>query len=500
MNKLKLFLATVLMVVSFISCSNNNTESTTSIEGLWISTEEASSQFGPGADKVALQIKRDSTQTMTARGFFLKNHESIAEWKFVNVQYDTILEKISLLDEDSDTLICSLDDENEILRGAVHSQDDFPKQLDFVRADKGLEVRLFYPRVPDKSGKIIYRYIKPEQIDDGLETESIYSNSTDSLSFSNLMKEVIDQNHGRIKSLLILKNNKLVVEEYFYGHNRDDLQQIHSCTKSVTSLLFGIALDHHKDIDIEQPVFNFFQQYDSLKSEGREEIKLKHILTMTAGLEWDDYPPEMYKTDDCFQYILSRLMESKPGEEFNYNSGYSVLLGGIIQFLESKKTLAFAEELLFTPMGITSYVWESHKNDILQCGEGLSLRPRDMAKIGLLVLNDGKWGNKQLVSKEWIRESTKPRVQESNFFDYGYQWWHHSKNNLQWWKEPNTASPKEHDMVIALGHGGQYIMIIRDLNLVIVTTASDFENNYMALSKIPMVIEKIIPIFEDNWL
>jgi len=498
MNIPKVFLATALIVVSFNTCFNKNISSTTDIEGLWISTEETSSLFEPGADKVALLFSRDSTKILAAHGFFLKNDEFKAEWEFIYVQYDTIAKRISLLDSDSDTLICCLDAENEILKGAVHSNDNTKNPLNFVHADKNLEIRLLYPRISDKNGKITYSYKIPEQIDDGLKTESIYSLSIDASSISNLMKEVIDQKYGSIKSLLILKNNKLIVEEYFYGYNRDDLQQIRSCAKSVTSLLFGIALDHHKDIVIEQPVFSFFPEYNSFKSEGREEITLKNVLTMTAGLEWDDYPAEMYTTDDCFQYILSQPMASSPGEKFNYNSGCSVLLGGIIQFLEGKKTLAFAKEFFFTPMDITNYIWESHNNDILQCGQGLSLGPRDMAKIGLLVLNDGKWQDKQIVSKEWIRESTKPHVQESKFFDYGYQWWHHSKNNLQWWKEPNAVSPKEHDLITAMGHGGQYIMIIRDLNLVIVTTASDFESGEIARSKISMVIEEIVPIFETS--
>ena len=497
MNMPKLFLATALIVITFTGCFNENTISTSNIEGLWISTEETSSLFEPWAQKVALLIKRDSTKILTVRGHFLKNDESIAEWKFINVHYDTIAQRVTLLDEDSDTLICSLDAKNEILKGAVHSQDGQPKILNFIHADRKLENRLLYPRIADKNGKITYSYQKPEQIDDGLQTESIYKYSTDSSSISDLMKAVIDQKYGRIKSLLILKDNNLIVEEYFYGHDRNDLQQIRSCTKSVTSILFGIVLDRHRNISLDQPVFSFFPEYDSLKSAGREKITLKNLLTMTAGLKWRDYPAEMFKSDDCFRYILSRPMESKPGEKFNYNSGGSVLLGGVIQFLEAKKALAFANEFLFTPMGITNYVWESHKNDRLRCGDGLSLRPRDMAKIGLLVLNDGKWQNSQLVSEEWIRESTKPQVQESQFFDYGYQWWHHSKNNLQWWKEPNATSPKEHDLITALGHGGQYIMIIRDLNLVIVTTASDFESGETARSKIPMAIEKIIPMFED---
>ena len=117
-----------------------------------------------------------------------------------------------------------------------------------------------------------------------------------------------------------------------------------------------------------------------------------------------------------------------------------------------------------------------------------------MAKIGLLVLNDGKWQNKQLVSKEWIFESTKPHVPESEFFDYGYHWWHRSDHNKSWWDRPERGFQKEHDMTIALGFGGQYIMIIRDLNMVVVTTSSDYGDGHTARKKVPMVIDEIVPL------
>ena len=123
--------------------------------------------------------------------------------------------------------------------------------------------------------------------------------------------------------------------------------------------------------------------------------------------------------------------------------------------------------------------------------------PRDMVKIGLLLLNDGRWNKKQIVSEEWILQSTKPRVPESEFFDYGYQWWYRSKNNKQWWKEPQTVSDEEHDMSFALGWGGQYIIVAKDLNLVVITTASDYKND-KANSKIPMVIEEIIPMTTNS--
>lgn len=491
----KVIFAVILIVISFSNCSNKDT--TSDIEGLWISTDESSHLFAPGAQEVALLIRRDSTEMLTAHGFFLNNGEFKFEWEFTHVQYDSNAKRISILDSDSDTLILSLGAENEVLEGAIHLQDQTLRPLGFVRADKNLEIRLFHPRIPDESGQIVYRYYKPEQIDDGLKAESIYRYSTDSSSISNLMKEVIDQMYGSIKSLLILKDNKLVVEEYFYGYSRNDLQQTRSCTKSVTSILLGIAFDRHKDVNTDQSVFTFFPEHESLRTEGREKITLKHVLTMMSGFQWDDIPGEMFKADDCIQFILSRPLETEPGKKFNYNSGCSILLGGVISYLETVKTQVFAENSLFKPLGIKEYIWETHKDGTLQCGSGLSLCPRDMAKIGLLVLNDGMWQNQQIVSKEWIRESTKPHVPESKFFDYGYQWWHHSRNTLQWWKEPNAVSPEEHDLFTAMGHGGQYIMIIRDLNLVVVTTASDFENGKLARSKIPMVIEEIIPIFED---
>lgn len=494
MNKLKVFSALVLIVIFFNNCTNKGT--TTDIEGLWISNEESSHLFAPGAQEVALLIKRDSNELLSARGFFLNNGEFKFEWEFTHVHYDNDAKRISILDSDSDTLILSLGNENEVLEGAIHPQDKTKIPIGFARADKNLEIRLFHPRIPDESGEIAYRYTKPEQIHDGLKTESIYGYSDDSASISNLMKDIIEQKYGSIKSLLILKNNKLLVEEYFYGYSRNEPQQNRSCTKSVTSILLGIALDHHKDVNINQSIYTFFPEYELLKTEGREKITLKHVLTMMSGFLWDDIPGEMWEADDCFQFILSRPLETEPGEKFNYNSGCSILLGGVISYLENIKTQVFAANSLFTPLGITEYIWETHKDGTLQCGSGLSLRPRDMAKIGLLVLNDGIWDNKQLVSKEWIHECTRPLVPESKFFDYGYQWWHHSRNTLQWWKEPNTVSPEEHDLVTAMGHGGQYIMIIRDLNLVVVTTASDFENGKLARSKIPMVIEEIIPIFE----
>ena len=225
-------------------------------------------------------------------------------------------------------------------------------------------------------------------------------------------------------------------------------------------------------------------------------ITLKHVMTMTSGFK-EEENADGNKYRDQLQYFLSRPMASHPGEQFRYSNDDTDLLGYIIHSLEGQYVDEYAEENLFGPMGITEYYWET-ENGIPHCHSDLYLLPRDMAKIGLLVLDDGKWKDQQLVPKTWVDESTQPHVAESIYYDYGYQWWHRSKENVAWWKEGKARIPAEHDKIIALGYGGQYIVIIRDLNMVVVTTASDYADGSRARSKIPMVIDEIVPLFEDS--
>ncbi|MBN1780940.1 serine hydrolase [bacterium] len=491
MNKPTVFLAAVLIIIFLNSCFHNRTF--TGVEGLWIS--ETTSGFGTGVHKVALLIGRDSTKTLTARGFFLKNDKFRMEWKFVHVQYDSIARRISMLDSDSDTLICSLDAENQRLQGALHTQNQTKEPLNFMRAGSNLRI-LCYPWIPDRNGRIVYRYNRPEPCDESLQTDSIFKFVKDSTAVYNLMDKIMNHEFGRLESILIIKDQKLLLEEYFYGYNRTTPHRINSCTKSITSLLLGIALDRKKRMKTDQSVFNFFPQYDSLKTPEKERITLKHVLTMTAGFS-DEEGPEDPGPDNFIQYILDSPMETNPGEKFRYSGKCTNLLGGIIYHLESKQADEFAQEVLFNKLGISDFNWEK-ENGVVPCDAGLEMVPRDMAKIGLMVINNGIWNGEQIVPKEWIVISTKPVVAESAFFDYGYQWWYRSKRNKCWWDDPVHGGTTEHDMFLALGAGGQYLMIIKDLNMVIVTTASDYNNDGTAHQKVPMVIEEIVPIFEQD--
>jgi CubicO group peptidase (beta-lactamase class C family) len=491
MKTLKRILLLLSTTATLSSCINN--KSAKEIEGVWISTEETSTKLLHGTRKGVLQIIQNEDGTLAGHGYFLWNGDYRSEWELVNFEFDNQAHLVTLKDTDGDSYKGIVDLEQQKITGAMYLENDHKEPLDFIPAGNEIITTLFHPRNEDEAGKVRYAYTMPEQLDDGLQTSSINPSAIDSIVLVGLLNKIINQEFGRLASLLILKDDKLVVEEYFYGYDRTRLHPIHSCTKSITTLLLGIALEQHKNVRLDQPIFDFFPAYDSLKTKENKSITLKHALTMTAGFQWNEFPKEMYETDDWFHYILSRPMETKPGETFHYNSGGTILIGGVIHFLEGKQANAFAEEVLFGPLGISEYVWSTHKDGTPQCGAGLQMLPRDMAKIGLLVLNDGKWNDMQLVPEAWIHESTKPRVPESDFFDYGYQWWHRSKQNKPWWDDPKVAQKDEHDMIIALGWGGQYIVIVNDLNLVVVTTASDYDNDGMAIGKIRMVIEDIIP-------
>ena len=510
MNKIKYILLSIGFFGLVISCQQTtNTESKqgeflynkhyVSIDGLWRVTPETAIKYPHGTLEPIIQVSGDAFGKLTARGCFLWEGRFYDYWEFNNVQFIDSANLLMIVDNEGSTYKGKVDQEKEMIQGiAIWDDEDTPDttKLDFIRGKETDVNQLFIPYPPGPDGSIKYTYQQPEDCQDQLQTASILKFVKDSNAFYNLIERIIRQEFGRLESFLIIKDQKLILEEYFYGSNRNQLHRINSCTKSITSLLLGITLERHKKLNVDQPVFNFIGQYDALKTPEKEQITLKHVLTMTAGFpEDDDY--EIHGPEDLVKQILSQPLESTSGEKFKYSNVCTNLLGGIIYALENKQADEFAKDVLFNKPGISEFYWEK-ENGVLQCHNGLHMYPRDIAKIGLLVLNDGSWNDEQIVPKEWIAMSTKPYVAESEFFDYGYQWWYRSKQNKSWWENPVHGSKNEHDMFLALGYGGQYIMAVRDLNMVIVITSSDNnESNGMWLAKVPMVIEEVVPLFDE---
>src|SRR5207249_3859194 len=190
---------------------------------------------------------------------------------------------------------------------------------------------------------------------------------------------------------------------------------------SVNSILVGIAIDQHLIPSTNQRVSSFFPEYaDIFTSKEKDSIRLKDLLSMTAGFSWDEWTHPytdprndaavMASKADFFRYVFERPVARPPGKEFTYNSGISLMLGEIVHKASGLTADKFAERYLFRPLGITNYYWQMAPNGVVNTLGGLWMRARDMAKIGQLLLNGGRWGEEQIVSEEWVKESTKQQV------------------------------------------------------------------------------------------
>jgi CubicO group peptidase (beta-lactamase class C family) len=291
--------------------------------------------------------------------------------------------------------------------------------------------------------------------------------------------------------ILITRKGYIVAEQYYSIYfDKNTEHVIHSCTKSFTSALFGIALSEGYIAGIDARMVDYFPEYDIENlTNSKKDIMLEHMLTMSSGLDWDELdfpysdPRNTYyqwrNSDDHIQFILDRPMEYSPGEIQNYNSGLSDLLSVIIQKTTGVRTDSFAIEKLFNPLGIDDFYWPVDVKDYAMGGGGMRMNTRDMARFGFLYLNEGQWDGKQILPAEWVGESQEkhlPFQHISNYY-YGYQFWISSFG-----------------MYAAVGYGGQWIMILPDYELVVVFI-NNFEESNGEQWNIPerLVRDYIIP-------
>ena len=298
-----------------------------------------------------------------------------------------------------------------------------------------------------------------------------------------------------LNGLLVVKDGKLVLEVYYPGDDitidtglsytrkdfdRDTLHCLASVSKSITSLAFGIAVDQGLVSELDEKMFDSFPEYADSNDAVRGEITLRHMLSMTTGLSWDeDYPYDdsrndlnrMYFSPDPVRFMLEKRLDAMPGRTFIYNGGVTNLLGEILNRKTGRPLAEFAGDELFAPLGITSYEWLTFPNapGMAVASSLLYLRPRDMGKIGQMVLQQGMWDGRQVVSAAWIEQSTAealpismdmgPAIEPDG---YGFQWWR------------GTFTNADTDAVFAAGWGGQFIFILPELNTVVVLTGSNY--------------------------
>jgi CubicO group peptidase (beta-lactamase class C family) len=237
-------------------------------------------------------------------------------------------------------------------------------------------------------------------------------------------------------------------------------------------------------------MFDFFPEYTGLNDERKEAIILEHLLTMTSGLDWDEMEisvasrgqrndlVELFYVPDPVKYILAKPVVSEPGTEWYYNGGGTNLLGEVIREVTGMRIDDFAAKYLFAPLGISEYEWDHINEDMIHASGNLKLRPRDMAKLGYLFLNDGIWNGERILSEEWVRESIEVRALTPWADGYGYQWWMRTYH-------PNGGAV---DSFYAAGWGGQRITVFPSLDMVVVFTGG----NYVGGEPVDEIIERFI--------
>jgi CubicO group peptidase (beta-lactamase class C family) len=297
-----------------------------------------------------------------------------------------------------------------------------------------------------------------------------------------------------VESVIVFSHGAIIFEKYYNGFIKDSLHQIQSQTKSVVSLLMGIAIDKGYIKSEYEPVSRYFP--DEFNKEGglKSSVTIKDLLTMSAGFEWEEMLPfddpkndnmNMFNSGKWLKYALSRPMAKKPFTEFKYNSGCPMIVAGIIEKAAKMKLDEFAARYLFEPLKIKRFRWQKDSTGFCHAGGGLFLKPGDMLKIGGVVMNVGKWDNQQLVSENWIRKATESHLSTS--FDtsaYGYFWWI---------REMTTNGGKTTKIVSAEGAGGQKLYIIPEYKMIVAFT----ERNYVTPQVGSLFLrESILPILE----
>jgi CubicO group peptidase (beta-lactamase class C family) len=330
----------------------------------------------------------------------------------------------------------------------------------------------------------IYAYHVPDSLDDGWRVSTLDEQGFDPAIMSKLVAAVVAGDFGFLHSLLVARNGELVLEEYFYNHSREEPHHLASATKSVTSLLVGIAIDRGIIDGTKTSIMTFFPEYASMAAEGWEKVTLEDILTMSAGAEWAKADLDgFYDSDDHFATVFKQPIAHVPGERFEYVSPNVDLLAGVIKHASGEFADRFAEKYLFEPLGITDYRWDYGRWEGHPLMDGsLALTARDMAKIGQMVLDGGKWHGTQIVSSDWIGKSTALHMDVDGPEDYGYLWW-------------RTRAPFEDktiEGVFASGWGSQFIFVVPEYRLVVVTTGGN-EDNSMHFAPFKMFPDYILP-------
>ncbi|MDH6250733.1 CubicO group peptidase (beta-lactamase class C family) [Chryseobacterium sp. H1D6B] len=306
-----------------------------------------------------------------------------------------------------------------------------------------------------------------------------------------LNQKIAEKRFRDITGIIVIKNEKLLLEEYFNTYERDSLNDTRSVGKSFASALTGMAIKDGYLKNEDQKISEFydlkaFKNY----SPKKDDVTIKSLLTMSSGFDGNDAEDEspeneenMYPTDNWIQFALSLPMtENKPGEKWSYFTAGAVLTGDILDKSVPKGLEKYADQKLFNPLGISSYQWQYTPQHKVSTAGGLKMRALDLAKFGQLYKNNGVWNGKTILEKSWIKKSfTNYFSDHKDFEGYGYLFW----------RKEYKAGDKTFEAYQCSGNGGNKIIMFTELPLVIVITAKAYNKSY-AHSQVEKIVQDFL--------
>jgi CubicO group peptidase (beta-lactamase class C family) len=323
----------------------------------------------------------------------------------------------------------------------------------------------------------------------------------DSILFvmDNRVKEYV---YDDVQSIIIVRDGALIFENYYQGASRNELLFLGNTSTSVISILVGIAIDKGFIKDVNEPIYKYYQgEKSGLENDVlKKQITIKNLLEMKSGISWNEAATsifnasndlnQMRSTPNWLEFLMNKEMEAAPGLRYSYNSGHGMILADVIARASGISFEEFAKDFLFDPLQIRDWNWLKDPSGKIAGGYGLSLTNMDIAKIGVMMVQNGEFGGKNLLSTNWIDESTAPRFTIDRFNNYSWLWWSFSSFSTF------AAVLPANDVYYAEGYDGQYLFVVPSQKMVVSIVCDNAFTNPFA----PLVLLRnfIIPALPKN--
>ncbi|MEE3719235.1 serine hydrolase [Tumidithrix elongata RA019] len=339
---------------------------------------------------------------------------------------------------------------------------------------------------------------QPKNIGDGWNVSTPELSGFDAPALCQILTKA-GSGRANIHSVIVERHGRLVAEFYRQGKDRSinilfglwrpfstrtqfsptTLHDMRSISKSIVGLLVGIAQQKGRIGSLSTPILQFYPENSDLRSPEKDAVTLEHLLTMSSGLQWNEgaLPNDetrLFWEATPSRYLFNHSVIAKPSQVFNYNSGGTMVLSDILTRTSGKSLKELVKAELFNPLEIADWEWVSNLHGRELAFTGLRMRPRDLVKIGRMMLDRGRWRDRQVVPEAWVAASLSPQISTgfkspptaSDDLKYSYQWW---GGNVNWHGKSLRWSA-------GFGNGGQRLFIVPDLDLAIATTAGDYES------------------------